>query len=259
MFKIGSFPIQTVGLLHALAFVVGVAWVFAQARKENSLKETQQILDLSVVIVIWAVLGARLFSVLFDGNLSWYFEHPEELFMFWHGGFTFYGGFIFATAAGMIYIRKHRMDLWHIGDWIAPALALGLVVGRLGCLASGDSFGKPTNLPWAVVFTDPQSLAPKGIPLHPTQIYSVVTNLVIFGVLIIWKKRQKFSGELFLLFMLLYALTRSLVEIFRDDPRGVYLAGIISTSQIISIAVAGLAATLYIKKKFRKTQRIPQK
>jgi len=255
LFKIGSFPIQTVGLLHALAFAIAVAWVYRQAKITGKIEDSQQVLDLSMVIIVWSVIGARLFSILFDGNLSWYLENPKEIFMLWHGGFTFYGGFIFGTAAGIWYVNKHKMDIWKVADLIAPALALGLAFGRLGCFASGDSFGKPTDLPWGVVFTDPASMAPTGVPLHPTQIYSVLTNALVFFILIKWQKRQKFTGQIFLLFVILYAFTRSFVEIFRNDPRGVYLGGIISTSQIISILVGIIAIWIY----YRKISGIPKK
>ncbi len=111
LFKIGSFPIQTVGLLHALAFVVGIAYVYRQAKMTGKIEDSQQILDLSLVIVVWSIVGARLFSILFDGSLSQYLKNPGEIFMLYHGGFTFYGGFIFGTAAGIWYVKKHKMEM----------------------------------------------------------------------------------------------------------------------------------------------------
>lgn len=119
-------------------------------------------------------------------------------------------------------------------------------IGRLGCFASGDSYGKPSDLLWAVTFSDPRSLAPTGIPFHPTQLYAVVTNVGVFGLLLWRQKRSKFDGEIFLLFVLLYAATRLLVEVFRDDPRGVYLGGLVSTSQIISVLAAVFAIVLIL-------------
>jgi len=170
------------------------------------------------------------------------------MLMLWNGGFTFYGGFLFALGAGIWYAHKHKMDVWKISDMAAPGLALGIAVGRLGCFASGDNYGKPADVPWAVTFTDPLSMAPTGVPLHPTQIYSTLVLLVVFGVLLWWRKRQRFKGELFLAFIMLYALVRSFVEIFRNDPRGVYLDGLISTSQIISLLVVIPALWLFFKK-----------
>ncbi|MFQ5798627.1 MAG: prolipoprotein diacylglyceryl transferase [Bacteroidota bacterium] len=243
LFRIGPVSIRTFGVVHALAFAVGIWWAYREAKRLGI--KPQRILDLSLVIFVWSLVGARLFSILFDGNLKWYLQNPHEILSVWKGGLTFYGGFLFGLAAAVWYVHRHHLNGWHIADSIAPALALGAAVGRLGCFASGDSFGKPTELPWAVTFTDSHALVPTGIPLHPTQIYSVITNLAVFGVLLWWRHRQKFQGELFLVFVILYAFTRSLVEVFRDDPRGVYFDGLISTSQIISILIAGAAVVFY--------------
>ena len=140
-----------------------------------------------------------------------------KILMLWNGGFTFYGGFLFGLGAGIWYVRKHNLDLWQVSDMAAPGLALGIAFGRLGCFFSGDSFGKPTDLPWAVTFTDSMSMAPTGIPLHPTQIYSTLVLLVVFGILLWWQKQQRFKGEIFLVFIMLYSVARSFVEIFRND------------------------------------------
>ncbi|MEO9886035.1 MAG: prolipoprotein diacylglyceryl transferase [Balneola sp.] len=249
LFEIGPLTIQTVSLFHTGGILIGIWWLYKQAK--NHSVDPQKILDLSLVVVLWAIIGARLFSILFDGSLQWYLQNPLKMLMLWNGGFTFYGGFLFGLGAGIWYIRKHKMDGWKISDMAAPGLALGIAVGRLGCFFSGDSYGKPADVAWAVTFTDSLSMAPTGIPLHPTQLYSVVVNLVVFGALLLWQKKQRFKGELFLVFMMLYAIVRSFVEMFRDDPRGVYLDGIISTSQIISIGVFLIAAILYYKK-FKK-------
>lgn len=255
LFKIGPFPVHTFGVLHALAFGVGVWWAYRGAKRYGL--EPQRIIDLSVVIFIWALVGARIFSVLFDGNLKWYLEHPHEILAVWKGGLTFYGGFLFGLAAGVWYLKKHHLNGWKIADIMAAGLALGGAVGRLGCFFSGDSFGKPTDLPWAVTFFDPHGLAPTGVPLHPTQFYSVITNLLVFGALIWWRKKQKFEGEIFLVYLLLYAVTRSFVEVFRNDPRGVYFDGLISTSQIISLIIAAVAVVFILSrsKQFAKRKR----
>jgi phosphatidylglycerol:prolipoprotein diacylglycerol transferase len=247
LFKSGFITIYTVGVLHALAFLAGIVWVNQQIKKTTI--DAEVFGRLIMVIIIWAVIGARVFSVLFDGNLAWYLANPAKILMVWEGGLTFYGGFLFALVAGLWYTRYHKLNTWKVADIMAPALALGGAIGRLGCFASGDSFGKPSSLPWAVVFGNPHSLAPTGIPLHPTQIYSVITNLALFGFLVWYRKRWKFRGEIFLLYVILYAVTRFMVEIFRNDPRGVYLGGLISTSQIIGLIAAAVAIILYGWKK----------
>ncbi|MFQ6673487.1 MAG: prolipoprotein diacylglyceryl transferase [Fidelibacterota bacterium] len=255
LFKIGSFSVPTVGLFHATAFLVGSWWTVREARRVGM--EAQKVLDFLFVIIVWSVIGARIFSVLFDGNLRFYLHNPHEILMVWKGGLTFYGGFLFGLTAGVWYASHHNLSKWEIADVVAPAVALGAAVGRLGCFASGDSFGKPTGLPWGVIFGNPMALAPTGIALHPTQIYSVITNLAVLGMLLWWRKRQQFKGELFLVFVILYAITRSVVEVFRNDPRGVYLDGLISTSQIISIVAGTAAVILYVSRRAKFTRKLP--
>ena len=247
LLKIGPFTLQTVALLHTLGIMTAIWWAWRKAPSAGI--EQESIINLSWILVIWAIIGSRIFSILFDGSLSWYLSHPVQMLMLWNGGFTFYGGFVFATVAGIWYVNKHNMNGWKVADLLAPAMALGIAVGRLGCLASGDSYGKPTNMPWAITFTNPHAMAPTGIPLHPTQLYSVSVLLLVFGLLWYWQRRQKFDGELFLVFMMAYAVVRSFVEIFRNDPRGVYLHGLISTSQIISLFVFGLGSWLYLRRR----------
>ncbi len=250
LFKLGPLTIQTVSVLHALGFYAGIFMVIKYAEAYKFDKE--KMYEFVILITIFSIIGARVFSILFDGSLSYYLSHPAAMLMVWNGGFTFYGGFIFAVIAGIWYIKKHNYDLWKVTDLFSPALALGLAVGRIGCFASGDSYGKPTDLPWAVIYSDPRSMAPVGIPLHPTQLYSVITNSLIFIFLMYLKKKQRFKGELFAVFLILYSITRSFVEIFRNDPRGVYFNGIISTSQIISffVLITGIAIYAFLKKKY---------
>lgn len=249
LFKIGSLTIYTVSVLHALGYYAGIYWILRHSSEYKL--DKGKLSEFFLVIILFSIIGARVFSILFDGSINYYLQHPAAMLMLWNGGFTFYGGFIFALIAGIWYLRKKKFNLWSMADLTAPALALGLAIGRLGCFASGDSYGKPTNLPWAVVYSDPHSMAPVGIPLHPTQIYSVITNLFIFFFLVYLKKKQKFKGQIAFAFILLYSITRSFVEIFRDDPRGVYLGGIISTSQIISIIIISVTLVSYflIKRK----------
>lgn len=245
--KIGPFTIHTYGVLHALAYGAAIWWAYREAKRVGF--EPQRMVDFSVVVVVWSLIGARVFSILFDGNLDWYLQNPLQMFAVWKGGLTFYGGFIFSLGAGIWYVQKHGLEGWRMADIIAPGLALGAAIGRLGCLASGDSFGKATDLPWGITFSDSHGLAPVGVPVHPTQLYSTLTNLAVFAFLLWWRKRQRFQGEVFLVFMVLYAITRSFVEVFRNDPRGVYFGGLISTSQIVSILLGLAAVAFYLSRR----------
>ena len=123
------------------------------------------------------------------------------------------------------YIHRHGMPFWTTCDVFAPGIALGHVTGRLGCFAAGCCYGRPTNVPWAIVFTNPLAAAnvgtPLGIPLHPTQLYEAGAELLILIVLLATERRGRpFPGRTFWLYMILYAVSRYIIEIYRGDPRG---------------------------------------
>jgi phosphatidylglycerol:prolipoprotein diacylglycerol transferase len=141
-----------------------------------------------------------------------------------------------------------------MSDLFSPPIAIGLFFGRLGCFFAGCCYGKETSLPWGVLFSDSDSLAPLNVPLHPTQLYEAATSLAIFFFLK-WKENRKtFEGQIFWLFLLLYSSTRILVEMLRGDPRGSLFHGLLSTSQEIGIFLAFLSLFMlfYLKKKQRR-------
>jgi phosphatidylglycerol:prolipoprotein diacylglycerol transferase len=135
---------------------------------------------------------------------------------------------------------------------MAPSIAFGQFVGRIGCFFSGCCYGKTCDLPWAVIFTHAESLAPKGVPLHPTQLYSALNSLLIFLVLVGLKRIKGFEGQIFWAYVLLYAVTRSILEHFRGDERGMFIEGIVSTSQLIGLIMAVIAIAMMIILRRRK-------
>jgi phosphatidylglycerol:prolipoprotein diacylglycerol transferase len=142
-------------------------------------------------------------------------------------------------------LRKHRLPLWSSGDLFAPGIALGYMVGRLGCLMAGCCYGRPTSVAWAVTFTDPAANlnvgTPLGGPLHPTQLYESAAGLVIFLLLMALEKRPgHFAGRTFWSFAFLYSVLRFIIEFFRGDDRGMVLS-YLSTSQFISVVLAPLS------------------
>jgi len=177
----------------------------------------------------------------------------------WRGGLTFYGGFIFATAFGLYFARKHRMGIWKVADLCAPWIALGLALTRLGCFLNGCCYGKISHVPWAVRFPigspsweaqrDAHLIAERAaaLPVHPTQVYLSLLNLLTFVALyFVIKPRKKFDGQLFAWLLILKGVFRSFVEIWRDDDRGVFW-GFLSTSQIISLPLIALGILLLVR------------
>jgi phosphatidylglycerol:prolipoprotein diacylglycerol transferase len=147
-------------------------------------------------------------------------------------------------------VRRYRLSVWATADMYAPGIALGHVVGRLGCLLAGCCYGRPTGLPWGLTFTDPVAASnvgtPLGVPLHPTQLYDAGAELLILAVLLIFERRGRtFAGRTFWLYVLLYAISRFIVEIYRGDPRGLVFG--MSTSQFVSLLVLPIALVMLIR------------
>ncbi len=232
LFRIGPLTIHTYGLMLAIAFLTGISLAVRQAKVEG--EDPQKIFDLCFYLVLAAILGSRLLFVAI--NYPFYIDNPLQIFALWKGGLVFYGGLIGALVTGAWYMKRHGLALWKITDILAPSIALGQAIGRLGCFAAGCCYGKPADLSWAVTFTDAYCLAPTGIPLHPTQLYSSGAALIVFILLLIIYRFRKFKGQVFWGYVGLYSISRFILEHFRGDERGfIHLLGqSISTSQLIS-------------------------
>ena len=246
LFEVGNWPVYSYGVLLAAAYLAGLQLAVIRARKSGM--DGARVMDLGIYLIIAALVGAKLMLVIVD------FDHfrsqPGELLSLVRAGGVFYGGLIFAFAVGMWLVRRYKLPVWKAADAYAPGIALGHVIGRLGCLLAGCCYGKPTDLPWGVTFTSPVAAAnvgtPLGIPLHPTQLYDAGAELLILAFLLIFEKRGRpFAGRTFWLYMLLYAISRFVVEMFRGDDRGT-MAGL-STSQIVSLLVVPAAIVMLMR------------
>jgi phosphatidylglycerol:prolipoprotein diacylglycerol transferase len=209
--------------------------------KSRNLDQTR-ILDLGIYIIISALVGAKLLLLVTDFRT--FTDNPRELLSLARSGGVFYGGLILAVSVALWYIRRIGLPLWTTCDVFAPGIALGHVVGRLGCLFAGCCYGKPTSVPWAITFTDPFAATnvgtPLNVPLHPTQIYEAGAEALILLVLLGTESRGRpYPGRTFWLYILLYSISRYVIEIYRGDPRGAI--GVFSTSQFISLLLAPLA------------------
>jgi phosphatidylglycerol:prolipoprotein diacylglycerol transferase len=231
-----------------MAFLSAIALALREARREG--EDANKILDLCFYVLVAAIVGSRILYVLV--NWSDFRHDPFEIVRIWHGGLVFYGGFIGALIAVLWYIRRKGLPLLKTADIMAPSIAFGQFVGRIGCFFSGCCYGKTCDLPWAVIFTHAESLAPKGVPLHPTQLYSALNSLLIFLVLVGLKRIKGFEGQIFWAYVLLYAVTRSILEHFRGDERGMFIEGMLSTSQLIGLIMAVIAIAMMIILRRRK-------
>jgi phosphatidylglycerol---prolipoprotein diacylglyceryl transferase len=247
--------LPTYGAVLAGAYLTGI-WLLRRRALREGLPE-QQIFDLSLYILAAAILGAKLLLVIVEWKH--YLERPADLVDVLRSGGVFYGGLIAATVVAIVYMRKHNLPAWRVLDMAVPSVALGEAIGRWGCFAAGCCYGKQWNGPWAVTFSDPFAHeavgTPTGVPLHPTQIYLSINAFVIFVILTWAWRRRSFDGEIFCLYVLLYAISRGVLEIFRGDlVRGFVVPGILSTSQFIGLiaAIASIGLMVYLSRRQRQ-------
>ena len=261
LFSIGPITVYTYGVLLATSYLLGLQFAIARARRWGL--DEKRVLDLGIYIIIAALVGAKLLLVITD--FGTFRASPADLLSLARSGGVFYGGLITAVGVAFWYIHRHGMPFWTTCDAFAPGIALGHVTGRLGCFAAGCCYGRPTNVPWAVIFTSPQAAAnvgtPLGIPLHPTQLYESGAELLILIVLLATERRGRpFPGRTFWLYMILYAISRYIIEFYRGDPRGVIFG--VSTSQFISLLLAPLAIAMLIwlsRTRPETPQRMPRR
>jgi phosphatidylglycerol:prolipoprotein diacylglycerol transferase len=286
LLEYGSFRMHSFGVLVALGFLAGMLWSYREARRVGI--DTARVVDLSFFLLIFGVVGARLLYIavnwesfraiyatvaVSEGALPGLLALLRETIAFWNGGIVWYGGLLLAFAAGLVLIRRSALPLWQTADVLAPGVMLGLAVGRLGCLAAGDDYGRIVESAraavlaggespwWTVTFTHPDSLVPDsllGLPLYPTQVMMALNALGIFAVLVAMRPAKAFHGQLVWTMMALYGLGRFGIEYFRgDEARGFLFGGMLSTSQ--SIALASIVPAIGMLIYCARSQRVALK
>jgi phosphatidylglycerol---prolipoprotein diacylglyceryl transferase len=244
---IPSFTLHTYGFLLACAFLAGL-WVAARQARKAGL-DANRITDMAVWVLIAGLVGAKLLMLAVDWQF--YTRNPRELLSVFQSGGVFYGGLLGGMLVAWWCARRYHLPGWATADVLAPGVILGQAIGRLGCFAAGCCYGKVApRVPWAVTFTDPYAAravgTPLDTPLHPSQLYeSALAFLLFFGLL--WLAgRKRFDGQVILAYAMGYSVIRFVLEFWRGDPdRGTVFGGVLSTSQLISIILVLVAATLW--------------
>ncbi len=216
LFHLGPLTIHAYGVLLALGAGLGLLLLGRLARSSGL--DPERLTNLALWVLLAALAGARLMFVLLEP--AGFLRAPWRFFFIWQGGLVFYGGVVAGLAVGWALARRWGIPLLAMMDCFAPPLALGQVFGRLGCFMAGCCYGRECDLPWAVTFTHPQTLAPPGLPLHPTQLYSAGALLAIFALLMWLWPRRRAAGQVFFTYGLLHGLARVVIEQFRGDWRG---------------------------------------
>lgn len=257
LFRIGSFPVNTYGVLMALAFLVAL-FVASRLAERDGLKR-ERVFDMGLWMLLAGLLGSKLLLLLAESE---YRADPWRLISldFLRSGGVWYGGFLGGLAAAAVLMRRYGLPFWKTADAFAPGVAIGQAIGRLGCFAAGCCWGSECQLPWAVTFPERAheiTGVPVGVHLHPTQVYESLTMLALFLFLVWLHRRKRFSGQVLLTYAALYGAARFMIEFFRDDPRGdilglTTLTGL-STSQLISLFV-GLGGLVLLVVRWRRAR-----
>lgn len=229
LLEIGSIKIYSYGLMIALAIIVGTI-MFCKRGKDKKYNE-DYLLNAVIISVISGLVGGKLLYILVE--IKTIIKDPSILLNVGEG-FVVYGGIIGGALALAIYSKIKKWNILEVFDLAVPSLAIAQGIGRIGCFLAGCCYGGETDL-WIGVEFPADSLAPTGVLLHPTQLYSSAFDFILVIVLILYSRKKKRSGSVFSLYLILYSIGRFLVEFLRDDPRGA--VGMFSTSQIISICV----------------------
>jgi len=240
----------------AVSFLLGIYVAGRRAKRYGV--EPQYILDLSVYIILAAVIGSRLLYVVFHLNE---YDNPMEFFYLWQGGATFYGGMLLAIVVSYAFVQKKKLSFMLVADIIAPSIALGLAFTRVGCLLSGCCFGSPTQLPIGIHFPPDspaghaaammaQNLGLADVALHPAQLYAAIYGLLIFAVLVGFEPRLRKRGATFGALLVLYGIARFSVDFVRFYEENARVLFGLTFNQVISVVLFGLGLVLV----FRKTQ-----
>jgi phosphatidylglycerol---prolipoprotein diacylglyceryl transferase len=243
LFNVGNWPVYSYGVLLALAYLAGLQLAVIRARKAGL--DGAKVMDLGIYLIIAALVGAKLMLIAVD--FQYFRNQPRELLSLVRAGGVFYGGLLAAFGVALWLVRRYKLPVWTTADLIAPGIALGHIIGRFGCLLAGCCYGRPTTVPWAIMFTDPVAASnvgtPLQVPLHPTQLYDAGAEALILAVLLFTERRGRpFPGRTFWLYMLLYAISRFIIEYFRGDERGAVFG--LSTSQFVSVILVPVSIVM---------------
>jgi phosphatidylglycerol:prolipoprotein diacylglycerol transferase len=258
LFEIGGFKVTSFGVLIAMSFLAA-GWLLAHELKRQG-EDPETAWDLAGWAAIAGILGAKIYYlILHFGDTA---ADPWGALLS-RSGLVWYGGFIGGALGVLFRLHQLKLPVWKVADAVAPALALGYAIGRVGCFLVGDDYGAPTNAPWAVAFPEgaPPSTAgnlrafgvdvPAAMPdsavlaVHPTQLYETGMTLIILALLIKIRPRLASTpGHLFLVWLALAGVERFIVEIFRaKDDR---VLGVFSVAQLISILLIATAVVFYM-------------
>lgn len=242
--SIGSLEIRWYALFIVTGIILAVIFAVWEGKRTGVSVDT--IMDIVLICVPWAIVGARIYYVIFkwkDYNNFW------DIFKIWEGGLAIYGGIIAGVAAGLIYCHVKKISRGELFDLAGFGFFIGQSLGRWGNFMNGEAYGNPTDLPWGMLIQYETTVS-----VHPTFLYESLWNLLGFILLFFYRKHKKFSGEIFLLYVVWYGLGRAWIEGLRADSLYLFNTGI-RASQLLAVVAVILGITLIILKRY-KTKRV---
>lgn len=234
-FRIFGLEIGWYGIIIAFGMLLAVIVATIRAKREGLHEDT--VVDLALYAVPAALLGARLYYVIF--NWSYYSRNLNDIYKFRQGGLAIHGGVLAGVLVGYFYCRYKKIGFWRLADVCAPSIILGQAIGRWGNYVNQEAYGGPTNLPWAIEVD--------GVMVHPTFLYESLWNLGVFFFLLYYTKKKKYTGQIFVLYIILYSIARFLIEGLRTDS---LMIGPLRTAQLISILL--IIGGLFLDRLLRK-------
>jgi phosphatidylglycerol:prolipoprotein diacylglycerol transferase len=247
---LGPIPLHWFGLMLALAAVVAGIVASREFRRSGLSAAVGQ--EAVLVGAVSGIVGARLWVIVESWNE--FLQHPMQLLVS-SGGLTWYGGLVGATLALTLFMRSRSIPWFTGADALAPAVAIGQAIGRIGCQLSGDGdWGAETTLPWGMAY--PHAIVgwdkPPGVRVHPTPLYECVAYLVVFAVLMVMRRRGAARGAAFGAYLVLSGCARFLVEFLRVNPR--VFSGL-TVAQLVSLAAMLVGGWLLLTARGRGAPR----
>lgn len=234
-FHLGPLEIRFYGIAYVVAFVVGTAIARRHLMRRGVSPRVSS--DIAFWAIVFGLVGARLYFVVQSG-WWWYLTHPQHIFAIWEGGMAFFGAIFAALLVLIVMARRRHINFWDLLDAGALFAAVGQPIGRLGNVMNGEILGPPSNLPWAIRYTNPASMAPQhGVAYQPANLYEAAGALLILGVLLYLRRRGVPPGIMGLAYLVLYPVSQLIVFYWRTDYETPAVWWGLKQAQLTSLAV----------------------
>ncbi len=233
--QLGPVTIRYYGLMYVIAICIGMWLLSVEVKRQRIPLATERLFDLLLWVIPAAIIGARLYYVAFQWG--YYVRYPLDILKIWQGGLAIHGGVLGGALALFVFARRVRVPFWRLTDALAPSLILGQAIGRIGNLMNGDAFGLTTSLPWGIRFPadSPAGRAFPNQATHPTMIYEMLGNLMVFALLwFVLRKRPHRDGFIASMYFVLYSGVRFLVSFVRADSLWL---GPLRIAQVVSVVL----------------------